>query len=407
MPTALESPVGAANQEAARLDAAHDRLRARLHGAPPETVKTACLLLLPVLAAMPASDRLTPQPAPASTYACYDLLRASGSVVRQLRAHVAVDGSVPTLHLCEAPGGFVVALQTLLPTGLDWTAISLHSPDRPGFALPLRKARRRNGHARIVAAPGSHGDVTDTATADALLREVGTRSQVLVTCDGCGPAPSLRAWAAAPRETSEAHEHASHPLLCAQLHVALQALRPNGSAVVAVAGLQTRAAREVVHRVRQHFATHRWVRPSCQLPCEPGRYLLLEGFDEKHAPATVAWLADIAAADPAQADLAANWVEPPADLEELAVQAALETAAGCDACADAVAYSEAMRQTDAGLRELRALLNPRTSPALQACGADFVARVLHPLSPLPAPLPAAPENSTGCGYPDNALGHDA
>jgi len=90
-----------------------------------------------------------------------------------------------TLHLCEAPGGFVNGCLTSLGDKLDWHAISLTGDQsvHPKFHPALKSQARPNGRFRVHRGDDGTGDITVAANRKRLFYDIGVQSIDLVTGD--------------------------------------------------------------------------------------------------------------------------------------------------------------------------------------------------------------------------------
>lgn len=90
-----------------------------------------------------------------------------------------------TLHLCEAPGGFVHGCIAALGDKLDWHAISLTGDQKacPKFHPGLKAQTRPNGRFRVHRGDDGTGDVTVAANRKRLFYDIGVESIDFVTAD--------------------------------------------------------------------------------------------------------------------------------------------------------------------------------------------------------------------------------
>lgn len=102
-----------------------------------------------------------------------------------LAAHPGAKKIKRTLHLCEAPGGFVNGCLALLGDKLDWHAISLAGDQSacPRFHPALKSQTRTNGRFRVHRGDDGTGDITAADNRKRLFYDIGVQSIDLVTGD--------------------------------------------------------------------------------------------------------------------------------------------------------------------------------------------------------------------------------
>jgi 23S rRNA U2552 (ribose-2'-O)-methylase RlmE/FtsJ len=125
--------------------------------------------------------------------------------LKEILLSCALPNFEASVHLCEAPGGFVQAAAETAPSNWTWTALTLqggHAPI-PYATLPVEKGQF------------IYGDIFDPKATDSLPQDV-----CLVTADG------------AAEMDHSCLEEAHYPLLVAQTQVALRCLRPGGTLVI-------------------------------------------------------------------------------------------------------------------------------------------------------------------------------
>lgn len=129
--------------------------------------------------------------------------------LREIIETCVLDSPTRSLHLCEAPGGFVQATADFASPGWQWKALSLHTPGAPLPAYDL-----------LPLASGEFltCDVNDAEAVAQLL--AGDDPVDLVTADG------------AHNVCHERLEAEHHALLLAQTRAALSRLRRGGSLVI-------------------------------------------------------------------------------------------------------------------------------------------------------------------------------
>tara|TARA_B110000046_G_scaffold181946_1_gene215023 strand:- start:141 stop:1109 length:969 start_codon:yes stop_codon:yes gene_type:complete len=175
-----------------------------------------------------------------------------------------------SLHLCEAPGGFVQALADEVAdaarrpgaaTEWRWVAASLQSAGvpRPAHDLPL-------AHGAFVCDLPVAGDLLDAACADALVERVGAAAVDLVTADG-----------AAAMDHADV-EGAHRALLLAQTRVALRCLREGGCFVIKYFEGAQPATLAWMARLTTRFDRVALVKPTTSRPTNSERYLVARGY---------------------------------------------------------------------------------------------------------------------------------
>ena len=152
-----------------------------------------------------ASARLRGTPATREALACavrftseHELVRhldptadghPSRSMYKLRELFAAVPGLKPegtdrTLHVCEAPGGFVDAVMATPETvGVSWHAVSKTDRGAPTFPARIASVKKPNGHARVVVGSSGNGDILDAVTAACTIHECGAGQVRLVTAD--------------------------------------------------------------------------------------------------------------------------------------------------------------------------------------------------------------------------------
>ena len=151
-----------------------------------------------------------------------------------------------SIHLCEAPGGFVQATAEAATGAWTWTAVSL--VDGPQFAPQLPNASGRAVYA----------DVYD----DVALAALPVAGACLVTADG------------AVAMDHDALEAAHLPLLVRQTEVALRCLRPGGTLIVKFFEGCTAPTVRWAGWVASHFETTSVIKPTSSRPTNSERYLV-------------------------------------------------------------------------------------------------------------------------------------
>lgn len=159
-----------------------------------------------------------------------------------------------SIHLCEAPGGFVQCTQRHLaePGAWKWVGVSLQSDSGPRFATD-----------ELPMACGTvlHADVRAVADCVALCRSALPDAD-FVTADG----------ATAMDHAALEEEHL--PLLWAQTRVAVACLRPGGTFLVKFFEGFLGHTRGIVAYLATVFKTVSIIKPSGSRPTNSERYLL-------------------------------------------------------------------------------------------------------------------------------------
>lgn len=159
----------------------------------------------------------------------------------------------PTVHLCEAPGGFVQALAHDEPAS-DWTwkAMSISSGPRPAWELLPRER-----------GTFLEGDVFDWAWCETSFDKGVAK---MVTADGA---------------TDMDHgklEEAHFPLLMAQTRLAFHCLREGGDFVVKFFEGMDRKTQDWIAYMTTRFQETSIVKPFSSRPTNSERYLICRGF---------------------------------------------------------------------------------------------------------------------------------
>ena len=170
----------------------------------------------------------------------------------EMWASCALPFPAASLHLCEAPGGFVQWLGDFHPdpAAWEWRAVSL--ADGPRFQTDLLRTDR--GHAET-------GDVTALVENPALSGRYD-----LVTADGAADMDHANL------------EDAHWPLLVAQTKVALRALRPKGTLVVKFFEGGNHDTRRWMASLTTLFEEVSVIKPRSSRPTNSERYLVCRGY---------------------------------------------------------------------------------------------------------------------------------
>ena len=163
-----------------------------------------------------------------------------------------------SVHLCEAPGGFVQAVEEWVDDKAVWKWCAVSLPQNPAFAtdrLPLHCGA-------ILFADVLHDDVLAQLQTSSLTLPVD-----LVTADG----------AVAMDHSSIESEHL--PLLRAQILLGLQLLRPGGTLVVKCFEVLQRDTCELVGQLTHAFRYVSIIKPNSSRPSNSERYIVCTGFD--------------------------------------------------------------------------------------------------------------------------------
>ena len=217
-------------------------------------------------------------PPPWETPTQHPISRAYYKLWEMLRVcsiEVDVDTQM-TLHLCEAPGGFVQACLDTFGRSLNWYACSLRSEQGGPKFSPRLDAQR-------VCVDSSRSNLLDETHRTALvshLRERGCGTYALVTADG-----------AAPMDHDHLEETAA-PLLAAQIAVALAVLAQGGSLVVKFFEGCRFETCQLLYRAAMDFEDVTIIKPTHSRPTNSEIYFVGCGFcahsssDESDAPMT-------------------------------------------------------------------------------------------------------------------------
>lgn len=158
-----------------------------------------------------------------------------------------------TVHLCEAPGHFVEAALEISDGVTDWHATSLRTRSAPPFHNALLRAKKPNGHSRVIFGADGTGNLLEKGNAGTVIHECGAGSAGMVTADG----------------------HGSERLAAAELAVAMQVLAPGGCVVLR---LPDGDASGVIGAVIRLFDAAHLVALRCIDPCSGARHLVATGF---------------------------------------------------------------------------------------------------------------------------------
>lgn len=181
--------------------------------------------------------------------------RAYYKLEELLRAH-AVPPPRASLHLCEAPGGFVEA--TVDAFGTPWFATTLDEGGGPAWA---ESVRRLAGGTLLPS-----GDLRDAGFQEEILARLVDDPIDLVTADGAAPMD---------------HDHLEAEALDlarAQVDVALRALAPGGTLILKVFECCTAPTLRLVARLCAAFAHCTLYKPTHSRPTNSELYLVCSEF---------------------------------------------------------------------------------------------------------------------------------
>ena len=159
-----------------------------------------------------------------------------------------------SVHLCEAPGGFVQAAWDIAPEAWTWTALSLHTPGAPIPARDLLPMHCGSFHG---------ADVFDV---ESCCRVVPGGAADLVTADG----------AIEMQHANLEEEHLD--LLIAQSRVALHALKRGGTFVIKFFEGGRQPTLAWIAWLTNLFGEVSIVKPTSSRPSNSERYLVGRGF---------------------------------------------------------------------------------------------------------------------------------
>lgn len=164
-----------------------------------------------------------------------------------------------SLHLCEAPGGFVQCTSDHLrsETGWTWRAVTL----RDGVPLSPATVSRTDG-AVLFADVLTEQDRVASEVAEAFPNGVE-----LVTADG----------ATVMQHENMEEEH--YPLAVAQVRIALRCLAANGVLVLKLFECLHPRTRDVIAALTQCFDSVSLIKPGSSRPTNSERYLVCRVFD--------------------------------------------------------------------------------------------------------------------------------
>lgn len=209
-----------------------------------------------------AAWKRTVDAAPSSTPLPRRASRAYYKLEELLRAH-AVPPPRASLHLCEAPGGFVEATVDAFAT--PWFATTLD--DGPAWA---ESVRRLAGGTLLPS-----GDLRDAGFQEAVLAGLVNAPPIdLVTADGAAPMD---------------HDHLEAEaidLARAQVNVALRALAPGGTLILKVFECCTAPTLRLVARLCATFAHCMFYKPTHSRPTNSELYLVCSEFEKEEREAT-------------------------------------------------------------------------------------------------------------------------
>lgn len=173
-----------------------------------------------------------------------------------------------SLHLCEAPGGFVEACLDAYGPALQWRACSLlldPSSRTPRFAPQLAQSGRIWTPPPDARPSLASCDLLDPRVRDALVASAPRHGIDLVTADG-----------AAPMDHSLLEESAA-PLAEAQTDVALRVVAVGGTFVLKLFEVCEERTLAVVVTLCEQFANVSLMKPSMSRPTNSERYVVATG----------------------------------------------------------------------------------------------------------------------------------
>lgn len=162
-----------------------------------------------------------------------------------------------SLHICEAPGGFVQACMDAFP-GLDWRAAS-REDGGPVFCPSLNAER-------IWRDGCDDGDIRKGDVRDRVCAWAGASTFDLVTADGAGDVDH------------DDIEASTRPLLDAQVAVAVRTLRTGGVFVVKFFEGLEEATVSALWNAARHFGTWIILKPQYSRPTNSERYAVYADF---------------------------------------------------------------------------------------------------------------------------------
>ena len=217
--------------------------------------------------------------------------------LKEIQLSCALPPARRSVHLCEAPGGFVQATAEAAAPEWRWTAASLACRIRPAPNLP-----RERGD--FLADLPCAGDLRDAACAAAVVARAGPGAADLVTADGAA-------------EMDHADLDAAHlPLLAAQTGAAVRCLAPGGTFVCKFFEGAAPSTRAWLAWLTTQFADVGVIKPTASRATNSERYVVARGYAVGGAAPPEDW---------ARCAVAAAWDETTAAL--LARMAATQAAA--------------------------------------------------------------------------------
>ena len=164
-----------------------------------------------------------------------------------------------SVHLCEAPGGFVQCTFDHLRTGPDWTWRAVTLQD--GVPVSSESAMFQHGNFLFADVLTQNEYVITT------LRETFPNGVELVTADGA---------------TAMQHDHIEqehYPLALAQTRISLHCLSKNGTFVLKLFECLHPCTRDLIARLTQCFDSVSLMKPGSSRPTNSERYLVCRSFD--------------------------------------------------------------------------------------------------------------------------------